>query len=343
MYVASVFLNVGIQCRSAHACCDDQRPCKRCIEIGTPNDCIDAETKKRGRKRKMSTEQTPMLGAPNPNFSIGPRNRQFIPNQPNSFRLIDNTTQDMKRLRTNNQQFIPLQQYSVNQVAPQAQPQLMLSMDYNTVPNNYQNNYYPNNYAYQQQLSMYQYQEIQRRQQEEMELKQLQEENAMLKQQLVSLATNASNFTKTLLGLDLASRIGSLLTVEGGRIVSWNSSLRTALGYNQEDLLTLVKSIRDLIADHDMKRVLDILVSSVMNRRESCSIEFHLKHKSGASIPAQFTTMFAYDARDKKPMYSISFVSFDGKIEEYAFAQQLQLMQLQSSRQRNATSTPDIS
>lgn len=40
-----------MNCQKAHACCGDERPCKRCVQLGL-TDCVDAPRKKRGRKRK---------------------------------------------------------------------------------------------------------------------------------------------------------------------------------------------------------------------------------------------------------------------------------------------------
>eukprot|EP01088_Endostelium_zonatum_P009579 TRINITY_DN22843_c0_g1_i1.p1 TRINITY_DN22843_c0_g1~~TRINITY_DN22843_c0_g1_i1.p1 ORF type:complete len:396 (-),score=60.10 TRINITY_DN22843_c0_g1_i1:294-1481(-) len=41
-----------INCRSAHAGCEDQRPCSRCIRLGRQNSCQDAPRKKRSCQRK---------------------------------------------------------------------------------------------------------------------------------------------------------------------------------------------------------------------------------------------------------------------------------------------------
>jgi hypothetical protein len=40
-------------CRKAHSCCTDFRPCKRCISLEIS--CVDTPSKKRGRKRKFNT------------------------------------------------------------------------------------------------------------------------------------------------------------------------------------------------------------------------------------------------------------------------------------------------
>eukprot|EP01119_Soliformovum_irregulare_P000452 TRINITY_DN10312_c0_g1_i1.p1 TRINITY_DN10312_c0_g1~~TRINITY_DN10312_c0_g1_i1.p1 ORF type:complete len:197 (-),score=41.25 TRINITY_DN10312_c0_g1_i1:186-776(-) len=42
-----------INCQRAHLSCENDRPCKRCIERET--ECIDRESKKRGRKKKEET------------------------------------------------------------------------------------------------------------------------------------------------------------------------------------------------------------------------------------------------------------------------------------------------
>jgi hypothetical protein len=47
-----------VNCQKAHACCEDKRPCKRCLNMGVPEQCIDTERKKRGRKKKSEIEAT---------------------------------------------------------------------------------------------------------------------------------------------------------------------------------------------------------------------------------------------------------------------------------------------
>jgi len=174
------------------------------------------------------------------------------------------------------------------------------------------------------------------------ELLKLREENESLKQQVVSLATSASCFTKTLLGLDLASRVGSLLTVEGGRVVSWNSALRESLGYDQSDLFTMIKSIRDLIDEDDASTVLTALIDAVMSKKETLSISFNMRHKTGRKVAVQYNALFSYDAKSNKPMFSIGFVSFGvDPSDDYSFTQQLQLFQVQSSRQKNVLAGRD--
>eukprot|EP01117_Protostelium_nocturnum_P007151 TRINITY_DN2567_c0_g1_i1.p1 TRINITY_DN2567_c0_g1~~TRINITY_DN2567_c0_g1_i1.p1 ORF type:complete len:424 (-),score=108.64 TRINITY_DN2567_c0_g1_i1:318-1589(-) len=42
-------------CKRDHASCDKERPCKRCVSRGTSEECTDAESKKRGRKRNESS------------------------------------------------------------------------------------------------------------------------------------------------------------------------------------------------------------------------------------------------------------------------------------------------
>jgi PAS domain-containing protein len=332
-------------CRKAHACCDEQRPCQRCINLGVIDECKDAENKKRGRKRRVDGEQTesPPFGGPNLDFTVNTHFRQFN----NASQTIDNSitfTQyappTTKRMRTTN-----LETFSTQQ-APSEIPQLRLNIDFPLTTNSAisASTNIPNQTNYQipiqNQLQMPNLPMLET----ELELQRLRDENTSLKQQLLTVATGASNFTKTLLGLDLASRVGVLLTVEGGRIVSWNSPLRLALGYEQDDLLTIVKSIRDIIAEVDLKRALSTLIDAVVNRRESCAIAISLKNKSGNNVPSQFTTMFAYDIRDQKPLFSISFISF-GRTEkqDYMFTQQLQLMQLQGSQKRNLSEGRDIS
>jgi len=40
-------------CKNAHACCNDERPCSRCVKLGMGKICFDTEGKKRGRKPKV--------------------------------------------------------------------------------------------------------------------------------------------------------------------------------------------------------------------------------------------------------------------------------------------------
>lgn len=45
-----------VSCRAAHARCDENRPCTRCIKHGMQDYCFDAKTKKRGRKAASIVE-----------------------------------------------------------------------------------------------------------------------------------------------------------------------------------------------------------------------------------------------------------------------------------------------
>jgi PAS domain-containing protein len=47
-----------VSCRKAHACCEDTRPCSRCISHGLQ--CVDVQGKKRGRKKKSKDEEDEM-------------------------------------------------------------------------------------------------------------------------------------------------------------------------------------------------------------------------------------------------------------------------------------------
>eukprot|EP01117_Protostelium_nocturnum_P015187 TRINITY_DN5858_c0_g1_i1.p1 TRINITY_DN5858_c0_g1~~TRINITY_DN5858_c0_g1_i1.p1 ORF type:complete len:640 (-),score=180.92 TRINITY_DN5858_c0_g1_i1:120-2039(-) len=44
-------------CKKDHASCDSARPCKRCVGRGIPEQCVDAESKKRGRKKVDEEER----------------------------------------------------------------------------------------------------------------------------------------------------------------------------------------------------------------------------------------------------------------------------------------------
>jgi hypothetical protein len=43
-------------CRKAHSCCSENRPCKRCTSLQMP--CFDIPSKKRGRKRKFNSSDS---------------------------------------------------------------------------------------------------------------------------------------------------------------------------------------------------------------------------------------------------------------------------------------------
>eukprot|EP01114_Cavostelium_apophysatum_P016887 TRINITY_DN4896_c0_g1_i1.p1 TRINITY_DN4896_c0_g1~~TRINITY_DN4896_c0_g1_i1.p1 ORF type:complete len:325 (+),score=34.06 TRINITY_DN4896_c0_g1_i1:87-1061(+) len=47
---ASTKVKACVYCQKSHASCDSTRPCKRCVERGITDLCIDATPKKRGRK-----------------------------------------------------------------------------------------------------------------------------------------------------------------------------------------------------------------------------------------------------------------------------------------------------
>ncbi|KAL0477133.1 hypothetical protein AKO1_005929 [Acrasis kona] len=52
-----------INCKNAHAGCDSERPCKRCVSLGIENDCVDAERKKptrKANKKPKNTRDTPV-------------------------------------------------------------------------------------------------------------------------------------------------------------------------------------------------------------------------------------------------------------------------------------------
>jgi PAS domain S-box-containing protein len=344
-------------CRKAHACCDEQRPCLRCVNLGLSSECVDAENKKRGRKRKNSGDQSyisSLLGGPNLDFTVTTVNvRTSTGQRPHmSFKNYSTPTTPAKRVRVETDKMISSQQEEANNftsIANYSQPHL--NMDNFSVPS-YQTN--TNSNTTNNNLSTYNQQQpsnilqssttIRQHSLMDAELAQLRQENELLKQQLLNVATSASCFAKTLLGLDLASRIGALLTVEGGRIVSWNTALRMMLGYEEEDLYIIVKSIRDLIHEADLKTVLSSLIDAVMNRRETSSLGFNMKHKNGHRVPVQFTTLYSYDNKDMKPLFSISFVSFttSEQQQDWSFTQQLQQLQLQASQQKNLLAGKDI-
>ena len=85
-----------VRCKQAKTCCDDQRPCRRCIRLGCETECVDAEQRKPGRKKKNADDGTtsPDTGLDNaapppppPPFQT-PTTPQFMapaPKPPNSF------------------------------------------------------------------------------------------------------------------------------------------------------------------------------------------------------------------------------------------------------------------
>eukprot|EP01080_Neovahlkampfia_damariscottae_P002755 gene2755-4163_t len=63
-------------CRKSHACCSENRPCKRCSCLQVP--CFDIPSKKRGRKRKFSDDENPEEETTGNNEST----KEAIQNQP---------------------------------------------------------------------------------------------------------------------------------------------------------------------------------------------------------------------------------------------------------------------
>lgn len=53
-------------CKNAHTCCEEQRPCSRCIKLGIESTCFDALPKKRGRKKKIIIPLPPEDPPPDP-------------------------------------------------------------------------------------------------------------------------------------------------------------------------------------------------------------------------------------------------------------------------------------
>lgn len=372
-------------CRRAHACCEEQRPCQRCINLGLTDDCRDAENKKRGRKRKLSVDKIvqSQFSAPNLNFAInaadfGHLNFESRPTLSNLAVTESASSVSAKKVRTagdiapslyefrNNRAGVTNQSLnynldmlnyrsSQNINADRSSSSMQVStqrVGYSTSKSPQQLSQIPQEnqtssslQQVQQQFASSVMQQSTQMNNVEAELQRLREENRDLKQQVLSAATDASAFAKTILGLDLASRVGILLTVEGGRIVSWNSALRTALGYEEEDLYVLVKSWRDLIDENDTRRVFSALIEAVVNKMESYSLSFNLRHKSGQVVPSQLTTMISYDRQDQKPIFSISFISFGIFTSEqvnWSFTQHLQHMQVQSSRVKDQLANRDV-
>ena len=73
-------------CRKAHSCCSDQRPCVRCLANSL--DCMDMPSKKRGRKRKNSqVEESGKQKLSTPPFVVTPssNNNLVIPQQSTLF------------------------------------------------------------------------------------------------------------------------------------------------------------------------------------------------------------------------------------------------------------------
>jgi len=39
-------------CKKAHSACTEERPCKRCVQLGIAHECVDAERKKSSKTRQ---------------------------------------------------------------------------------------------------------------------------------------------------------------------------------------------------------------------------------------------------------------------------------------------------
>lgn len=85
-----------------------------------------------------------------------------------------------------------------------------------------------------------------------------------------------SNFTQMLLGIgEEGKKVGVVLTVDGSKIVGWNSTLRDALGYNEDDLFVAVKSWRDLIHPAHWAEVFSHFLDAIRFHSFSISQVFH--------------------------------------------------------------------
>lgn len=88
VHVPSACLN----CKKAHLACDVNRPCRRCINLGKTDTCIDVRHKKRGRPRlrdrEHSANSTTMFSASNSSSSP----RQGIPSTPPHYGQVHHNT-----------------------------------------------------------------------------------------------------------------------------------------------------------------------------------------------------------------------------------------------------------
>ncbi|PWN32527.1 uncharacterized protein FA14DRAFT_157237 [Meira miltonrushii] len=88
VHVPSACLN----CKKAHLACDVNRPCRRCINLGKTDTCIDVRHKKRGRPRlrdrEHSANSTTMFSASNSSSSP----RQGIPSTPPHYGQMHHNT-----------------------------------------------------------------------------------------------------------------------------------------------------------------------------------------------------------------------------------------------------------
>ncbi|MCO5588129.1 hypothetical protein L7F22_042084 [Adiantum nelumboides] len=88
VHVPSACLN----CKKAHLACDVNRPCRRCINLGKTDTCIDVRHKKRGRPRLRDREHsgnsTTMLSASNSSSSP----RQGVPSTPPHYGQMHHNT-----------------------------------------------------------------------------------------------------------------------------------------------------------------------------------------------------------------------------------------------------------
>ncbi|KAL0483430.1 hypothetical protein AKO1_014762 [Acrasis kona] len=168
---------------------------------------------------------------------------------------------------------------------------------------------------------------------QDVELRWLQMQNINLKNKILETARNTSLFAKTLLGLDLSSRVGVLLMVDGGRVATWNSPFRTTLGYEEEDLHTCIKTIKDVIDDNDKVRVFNLMVDAVINKLDTFDLTASFKQKDGSTKLAQITAMMSYDSTTRKPTFCVFFISFSTNITtDWDHMQRLQQSQLEHSR-----------
>lgn len=53
-----------LNCRIAHTCCDDYRPCRQCVRLGIAHACVDADYHHKKRKKRNSTNELILVKKP---------------------------------------------------------------------------------------------------------------------------------------------------------------------------------------------------------------------------------------------------------------------------------------
>jgi hypothetical protein len=278
---------VCTNCRQAHAKCDNELPCGRCIRLNLSKSCVPAPNQKRGRKKiRTSTEEEDEL-------RYGSNNHVNSDSNSND---SDNNQQESKS---------PINGLSFNDLLGE----IMLDINANEIPQHEQQ-------IHQQQLAAQSQISIQditpsiipasdeglKTSSSEMQetIEYLRRENELLKMKLQDNVVIVNDTTTQ-------SEQGILVTVRRGHIANWNSCLMKKLGYGETDQLPdhWVDFVHPLYHEICHKKLNEMN----MQRQTSMTVENVLLKKKDVEqclVAKKVIIQFAYDQNTCLPLFAVS-------------------------------------